>query len=145
MRIVLTGKTGQVGYQLERSLQGLGDVIALDSKQMNLAEPDAIRKVLRELKPQLIVNPAAYTAVDQAEKEAELAQRINGIAPGIMAEEARALGAAMTGSGSAVFGVFPESMGQKAARQLNKHMRPDRLVLLTRTISRREAERRGGL
>ncbi|HEX7642275.1 MAG TPA: dTDP-4-dehydrorhamnose reductase [Burkholderiaceae bacterium] len=95
MRIVLTGKTGQVGYQLERSLQGLGDVIALDSKQMNLAEPDAIRKVLRELKPQLIVNPAAYTAVDQAEKEAELAQRINGIAPGIMAEEARALGAAM--------------------------------------------------
>ena len=95
MRIVLTGKTGQVGHQLERSLQGLGEVIALDSKQMNLAEPDAVRAVLRELKPQLIVNPAAYTAVDQAEKEEELAQRINGIAPGVMAEEARALGAAM--------------------------------------------------
>jgi len=95
VRIVLTGKTGQVGHQLERSLQGLGEVIALDSKQMNLAEPDAVRAVLRELKPQLIVNPAAYTAVDQAEKEEELAQRINGIAPGVMAEEARALGAAM--------------------------------------------------
>lgn len=95
MRIVLTGKSGQVGHQLERSLQGLGQVIALDSKQMNLADPDAVRTVLRELKPQLIVNPAAYTAVDQAEKEAELAQLVNGVAPGIMAEEARALGAAM--------------------------------------------------
>lgn len=95
MRIVLTGKTGQVGHQLERSLQGLGEVIALDSKQMNLADPDAIRSVLRQLQPQLIVNPAAYTAVDQAEKEEELAQRVNGTAPGIMAEEAKALGAAM--------------------------------------------------
>jgi 4-diphosphocytidyl-2-C-methyl-D-erythritol kinase len=56
-----------------------------------------------------------------------------------------AMGAGMTGSGSAVFGVFSEPMGRKAARQLQKQMRPDRLVLLTRTISRREAERRGGL
>ena len=95
MRIVLTGKTGQVGHQLERSLQGLGEVIALDSQQMNLADPDAIRATLRELKPQLIINPAAYTAVDQAEKEEDLAQRVNGIAPGIMAEEAKALGAAL--------------------------------------------------
>jgi dTDP-4-dehydrorhamnose reductase len=91
----LTGKTGQVGHQLERSLQGLGEVIALDSRQVNLADLDAVRAVLRELKPQLIVNPAAYTAVDQAEKEAELAHLVNGVAPGVMAEEARALGAAM--------------------------------------------------
>ena len=95
MRILLTGKTGQVGHQLERSLQGLGEVIALDSKQMNLADLDGLRATIRELKPQLIVNPAAYTAVDQAEKEAELAQLVNGVAPGVMAEEARALGAAM--------------------------------------------------
>ncbi len=95
MRILLTGKTGQVGHQLERSLQGLGEVIALDSKQMNLTDLDSVRTVIRELKPHLIVNPAAYTAVDQAEKEAGLAQRVNGDAPGVMAEEARALGAAM--------------------------------------------------
>ena len=95
MKILLTGKTGQVGHQLERSLQGLGCVMALDSKQMNLADLDAVRRVIRELKPDLIVNPAAYTAVDQAEKEAELAQLVNGVAPGVMAEEARALGAAM--------------------------------------------------
>ena len=95
MRILLTGKTGQVGHQLERSLQGLGEVIALDSKQMNLADLDSVRSNIRALKPDLIVNPAAYTAVDQAEKEAGLAQRVNGEAPGVMAEEARALGAAM--------------------------------------------------
>ncbi len=95
MRILLTGKTGQVGHQLERSLQGLGEVIALDSKQMNLTDLDSVRSTIRALKPDLIVNPAAYTAVDQAEKEAELAQRVNGEAPGVMAEEARALGAAM--------------------------------------------------
>lgn len=95
MKILLTGKSGQVGHQLERSLQGLGEVVALDSSQMNLADLDRVRAVIRELKPNLIVNPAAYTAVDLAEKEPEQAQRINGDAPGVMAEEARALGAAM--------------------------------------------------
>ena len=95
MKILLTGKTGQVGYQLERSLQGLGEVIALNSTQMNLADLDSVTSVIREIKPNLIVNPAAYTAVDQAEREVELAHRINGEAPGVMAEEARLLGAAM--------------------------------------------------
>jgi dTDP-4-dehydrorhamnose reductase len=95
MKILLTGKTGQVGYQLERSLQGLGEVIALNSTQMNLADLDSVTSVIREIKPNLIVNPAAYTAVDQAEREVELAHRINGEAPGVMAEEARRLGAAM--------------------------------------------------
>jgi dTDP-4-dehydrorhamnose reductase len=95
VKILLTGKTGQVGYQLERSLQGLGDVIALNSTQMNLADLDSVVSVIRNIKPDLIVNPAAYTAVDQAEREPELAHRINGEAPGVMAEEARRLGAAM--------------------------------------------------
>ncbi|HEY8025540.1 MAG TPA: dTDP-4-dehydrorhamnose reductase [Burkholderiaceae bacterium] len=95
MRILLTGKTGQVGYQLERSLQGLGEVIALNSTQMNLADLDSVTSVIREIKPDLIVNPAAYTAVDQAERETDLAHRVNGEAPGVMAEEARRLGAAM--------------------------------------------------
>ena len=95
MKILLTGKTGQVGYQLERSLQGLGEVVALNSMQMNLADLDQVRRVVREIKPDLIINPAAYTAVDLAEREPELAQRINGDAPGVLAEEARLLGAAM--------------------------------------------------
>jgi len=95
VRILLTGKTGQVGYQLERSLQGLGEVVALNSSQMNLAELDQVREVIRRVKPDLIVNPAAYTAVDLAEREPDVAMRINGDAPGVMAEEAKSLGAAM--------------------------------------------------
>lgn len=95
MKILLTGKTGQVGHELERSLQGLGDIIALDRSQMDLANLDQVRDVIRTVKPDLIINPAAYTAVDKAESEPDLAMRINGAAPGVMAEEAKKLGAAM--------------------------------------------------
>jgi dTDP-4-dehydrorhamnose reductase len=95
MRILLTGRTGQVGYELERSLQGLGEIIAVDRSQMDLSKLDQVRDVIRQIKPTLIVNPAAYTAVDMAESEPELAMRINGEAPAVMAEEARKLGAAM--------------------------------------------------
>jgi len=94
-RILITGKNGQVGHELERSLQGLGEIIALDRSQMDLADLDQVRDVIRRIKPTLIVNPAAYTAVDKAESEPELALRINGEAPGVMAEEAKKLGAAM--------------------------------------------------
>ena len=95
MKILLTGCSGQVGYELERSLQGLGDVVAVDRARMDLANLDQVRDVIREVRPQLIVNPAAYTAVDKAESEPELAYRINAEAPGVMAEEAKRLGAAM--------------------------------------------------
>ena len=95
MKILLTGSTGQVGYELERSLQGLGEVVAVDRSRMDLANLDQVRDVIREVKPQLIVNPAAYTAVDKAESEQELAFRINAEAPGVMAEEAKKLGAAL--------------------------------------------------
>jgi dTDP-4-dehydrorhamnose reductase len=95
MKILLTGKTGQVGYELRRSLQGLGDVVAVDLDEMDLSDLDQIREVIRRVKPNLIVNPAAYTAVDKAEAEPELAMRINGEAPAVMAAEARKLGAAM--------------------------------------------------
>lgn len=94
-RILITGKTGQVGYELERSLQGLGEIIAVDRSRMDLADLDQVRDVIRRVKPTLIVNPAAYTAVDKAESEPELALRINGQAPGVMAEEAKKLGAAL--------------------------------------------------
>lgn len=94
-RILLTGKTGQVGYELERSLQGLGEIFAVDRSQMDLAKLDQVRDVIRSVRPDLIINPAAYTAVDNAESEPELAMRINAEAPGVMAEEAKKLGAAM--------------------------------------------------
>lgn len=95
MKILLTGKTGQVGYELERSLQGLGEVVALDRSEMDLANLVQVRDVIRTVKPNLIVNPAAYTAVDRAESETGIAMRINGEAPGVMAEEAKKLGATM--------------------------------------------------
>ncbi|RBA24029.1 dTDP-4-dehydrorhamnose reductase [Herminiimonas fonticola] len=95
MKILLTGKTGQLGYELERTLQGLGEVFALDRQQMDLANLDHVRDVIRTIKPQLIINPAAYTAVDLAETNVESAMRINAEAPGVMAAEAKKLGAAM--------------------------------------------------
>lgn len=95
MKILLTGASGQVGYELERSLQGLGEVVAVDRARMDLADLDQVRAVIRAVRPGLIVNPAAYTAVDKAESEPELAHRINAEAPGVMAAEARALGAAL--------------------------------------------------
>jgi len=95
LKILLTGRSGQVGYELQRTLQGLGQVVALDRSQMDLSNLDEVRAVIRKVKPQLIVNPAAYTAVDLAESESELAMRINAQAPEVMALEARQLGAAM--------------------------------------------------
>lgn len=95
MKILLTGASGQVGYELERSLQALGDVVAVDRARMDLSDLDQVRDVVRQVRPGLIVNPAAYTAVDKAESEPELAHRINALAPGVMAAEARTLGAAM--------------------------------------------------
>lgn len=95
MKILLTGKRGQVGFELERSLQGLGDILALDSVQMDLRDPGRIREVVRSERPALIVNAAAYTAVDRAEEEPELAMQINAKAPDVLAQEARKIGAAM--------------------------------------------------
>ncbi len=95
MKILLTGSTGQIGYELAHALRGVGDVVAVDRRQMDLGKLDQVRDVIRTVRPQLIVNPAAYTAVDLAESEPELAMRINAHAPAVMAEEAKRLGAAM--------------------------------------------------
>ena len=95
MKILLTGSTGQVGHELVRSLQGIGEVVALDRGQLDLSDLDQVRDVIRRVRPKLIVNPAAYTAVDQAEREPALAHRVNAEAPGLMAQEASLLGAAM--------------------------------------------------
>lgn len=93
--ILVTGVSGQVGFEFARSLQGLGRVVALDRQQFDLTNLDQIRGVIRETRPALIVNPAAYTAVDQAEKDVETATKVNGEAPGVIAEEAKKLGAPM--------------------------------------------------
>ncbi|MGP8439551.1 dTDP-4-dehydrorhamnose reductase [Paraburkholderia fungorum] len=93
--ILVTGVNGQVGFELARSLQGLGRVTAVDRSVLDLSNADQIRAVVREVRPALIVNPAAYTAVDKAETESALAMRINAEAPGVLAEEAKKLGAAL--------------------------------------------------
>nr|WP_284503173.1 dTDP-4-dehydrorhamnose reductase [Caballeronia sp. GAWG1-1] len=91
----MTGVNGQVGFELARSLQGLGKVVALDRAGLDLSDLGQVRRVVRDVKPSLIVNPAAYTAVDKAESDVGAAMRINGEAPGVLAEEARRLGAAL--------------------------------------------------
>lgn len=93
MRILLTGVSGQVGWELQRSLQALGTITAVDHAGLDLTQPDSIRAVLRAVKPTVIVNPAAYTAVDKAESEPALAHAINATAPGFLAEEAKRMGA----------------------------------------------------
>ena len=95
LKIVLFGKNGQLGGEFQRILPILGDVIALDREELDLRDLDAIQKTLNDLKPGLIVNASAYTDVDRAEKEIDLTMDINARAPGVMAETARKLGAAL--------------------------------------------------
>jgi dTDP-4-dehydrorhamnose reductase len=95
VKILLTGSTGQLGHALQRALSPLGQIIIPSREQMNLSEPDRVRSTIQEIRPDLIVNPAAYTAVDQAENEPNLARTINAISPGVMAEEAKKLGAGL--------------------------------------------------
>ncbi|AZN38226.1 dTDP-4-dehydrorhamnose reductase [Iodobacter ciconiae] len=92
-RILLTGKNGQLGFELQRSLSVLGTVIAVDRDDCDLSDPEAIRALVAKVQPHVIVNPAAHTAVDKAESEPELAHAINSIAPQIFAEEAAKIGA----------------------------------------------------
>jgi dTDP-4-dehydrorhamnose reductase len=92
-RILLTGKKGQVGAELNTMLQRLGELSAFDRDSLDLANPSQIREAIRGTKPNIIVNAAAYTAVDQAEKEAALATAVNSDAPAVMAEEAKKSGA----------------------------------------------------
>ncbi len=95
MRILLLGKFGQLGWELHRALAPLGDVLALDYPEINLASEESARQIVRTARPQVIFNATAYTAVDRAENEAELAFAINARAPGWLAQEARDARAAL--------------------------------------------------
>jgi dTDP-4-dehydrorhamnose reductase len=92
-KILLTGKNGQVGAELATLLPGLGEVTAFDRQQLDLSNPEQIRRAIRDVKPTVIVNAAAYTSVDQAEKEEKQAHIVNVEAPALMAEEAKKIGA----------------------------------------------------
>jgi dTDP-4-dehydrorhamnose reductase len=89
MKIVLIGKNGQLGWEFQRTLPGLGEVIALGRADLDVSDHASIQKTLIELRPNLIINASAYTEVDLAETRVELATSINAIAPGVMAEAAR--------------------------------------------------------
>jgi dTDP-4-dehydrorhamnose reductase len=98
MKLLLLGKNGQVGWELQRALATLGEVVACDfdspgNLRADFSQPDSLRPLLRTVKPDVIVNAAAHTAVDKAESEPALAQAINATAPGLLAREAAATGA----------------------------------------------------
>jgi dTDP-4-dehydrorhamnose reductase len=91
MKILITGKNGQVGFELQKKLSLLGEIIATDREELDLANPEAIRQFIDQTKPDIIINPAAYTAVDKAESEPDLAYQINAIAPEVLARKAAEL------------------------------------------------------
>ena len=93
MKILLIGNTGQLGWELERALIPIGEIIAVDYPAVDLADADSVLKQIRTVKPDVLINAAAYTGVDLAENERDLAEKINAVASGIMAEESKKLGA----------------------------------------------------
>jgi dTDP-4-dehydrorhamnose reductase len=95
MHILLFGKIGQLGWELSRTLPPLGRLTAVDYPEIDLTRPETIRGLISEIHPDIVINATAYTAVDRAESEAQIAMAINGHAPGIMAEAARSIGAAL--------------------------------------------------
>lgn len=90
-RILITGKNGQVGYELSHLLGSWGELVALDRSQLDLTNRQSLVETVRSVKPNIIINAAAYTAVDKAESEPDLAYAINATAPGVLAEEAKRL------------------------------------------------------
>ena len=93
MKLLLLGRNGQVGWELQRSLAPLGEVVALGSAEADFAQPEALAAIVRTVAPDVIVNAAAHTAVDRAESEPDLARAINAASPGVLAREAAARGA----------------------------------------------------
>ncbi|MEG3867407.1 MULTISPECIES: dTDP-4-dehydrorhamnose reductase [unclassified Microcoleus] len=95
MKILLAGGSGQLAQELQPILLSSGEVIVLDRTRLDLSQPESIRQAMAEIKPDLVINSGAYTAVDKAESEPELAYAVNAIAPGIFAEECEKQGASL--------------------------------------------------
>jgi len=95
MKILLAGGSGQLAQELQQILLSSGEVITVDRTRIDLSQPESIRQAMAQIQPDLVVNAAAYTAVDKAENEPELAHAVNGIAPGIFAEECAKLRASL--------------------------------------------------
>lgn len=97
MKILLIGREGQVAWELRRTLACLGEVVSVDSKsapcRVDLSDPALMEIAVHKIRPQLVINAAAYTAVDKAEQESDLADKVNGVAPGILAQCAHSVGA----------------------------------------------------
>lgn len=93
MKIVLFGKNGQLGWEFQRILPSLGEAVLLGRDEVDVTDLNAVQKIVKEVKPNLIINTSAYTEVDRAEKEFELAMKVNAVAPGAVAEAARKHGA----------------------------------------------------
>jgi len=91
-RILLIGKIGQVGWELRRALAPMAEVVCIDFPDIDLTNPDSLRRWVRETAPRIVINAAAFTAVDKAESMPDQAMRINGVAPGLLAEETKKLG-----------------------------------------------------
>jgi dTDP-4-dehydrorhamnose reductase len=89
MKVLLFGNNGQVGWELNRSLQPLGEVVSFGREDADFSEPESLRQILQDESPDVVVNAVAYTAVDKAENEEGLAMKINALAPGVLAEEAK--------------------------------------------------------
>jgi dTDP-4-dehydrorhamnose reductase len=94
MKILLTGKTGQIGGELNNVLKDMGELVAVGREQLDLAQIDSIESTVLDIQPDIIVNTAAYTAVDKAEEESDLAMTVNAVAPGVLAKAAKKLGQA---------------------------------------------------
>jgi dTDP-4-dehydrorhamnose reductase len=93
MKILLVGITGQLGHELQSILSSLGDVTGVDRDTFDLSQPDMIRSCIGDIKPEIVVNASAYTAVDKSESEPEIAMAVNGTGVGVLAEETHKLGA----------------------------------------------------
>jgi len=93
LKILITGKDGQLGWELQRSVAGLGDIVATGRQELDLCNPAGIRQLVRSIRPDVVLNTAAYNAVDRAEADPDVALKVNGVAPGLLAEECRNLGA----------------------------------------------------
>ena len=139
LRILLTGRNGQVGFELRRALAPLAEIVAVGHAECDFARPQEIRRLVRSVRPAIIVNPAAYTAVDRAETERELAFAINATAPRILGEEAARLGAFVVHySTDYVFdgtkhGAYDESDATRPRSAYGESKREGELALLNAT------------